>query len=433
MNKSKFKDKNPYLLHYDDKNLLDINEYTNTIVLDFFDMISYICYTDFFTPRYEDVNNKQKLNITIPVNNIEKFNEVKQDIEILLNYMTNGEKWNVNFEYQKEIKEIGREQKSICDGIEYNSICVLSGGLDSMSGSVVEKNNKTIFVTFETNPIEVNNSNDIYENLIKNDNNKHVVIKKISLEEKEHYTERTRSLIFIASSLIYADYYRINEVKIYENGIMSLNPKFNFSRRVTKTTNQKTLFLINKILEKLEINIKIINPFKYKTKADIIKIIPKEYDQYIKKFTRTCSKNPGIRHFRNKKKGNFHCGVCIACILRQIGMIYNNREDCEYLLPENLGDFQNIRKYEKSISKQKNIEKDEKASIYKFNEKRSLLEYYKLYYKHIKEGTIYNYLDLKKEYYEDADWQEKIDEMLQKFNCELEEYFKQIKGWNKDE
>jgi len=109
-------------------------------------------------------------------------------------------------------------------------------------------------------------------------------------------------------------------------------------------------------------------------------------------------------------------------------MIYNNREDCEYLLPENLGDFQNIRKYEKSISKQKNIEKDEKASIYKFNEKRSLLEYYKLYYKHIKEGTIYNYLDLKKEYYEDADWQEKIDEMLQKFNCELEEYFKQIKG-----
>ena len=92
MNKIKFKDKNPYLLHYDDKNLLDINEYTNTVVLDFFDTISYICYTDFFTPRDEDVNNKQKLNITIPVNNIEKFNDVKQDIEILLNYMTNGEK-----------------------------------------------------------------------------------------------------------------------------------------------------------------------------------------------------------------------------------------------------------------------------------------------------------------------------------------------------
>ena len=62
------------------------------------------------------------------------------------------------------------------------------------------------------------------------------------------YTERTRSLIFIASCLIYADYYNIEKIKIYENGIMSLNPKFNFSRRVTKTTNQKTLYIINKII-----------------------------------------------------------------------------------------------------------------------------------------------------------------------------------------
>ena len=433
MNRNEFKETPPYLLHYNDRNLLDINEYTNTIILDFFDVISYICYTDFFTPRDEDANNKERLKVTVPVNNIVKFNQIKQDIETLLNYMTNGEKWSVNFEHKEEIKKIGREQKSINEGIEYNSICLLSGGLDSMAGSVAEKSNKTIFVTFETNPIEVNNSNDIYENLIKNDNNKHTVIKKINLDEQEHYTERTRSLIFIASSLIYADYYNIKKINIYENGIMSLNPKFNFSRRVTKTTNQKTLFLMNKILEELEIDIKIVNPFKYKTKADIVKLIPKEYSKYIINFTRTCSKNPGIRHFRNKEKGNFHCGICIACILRQIGMKYNKREDCQYLLPEELAKLKDIRRYERIISKKKNVEKDEKAVIYKFNEKRSLLEYYKLYYKHVKDGTIYNYLDLKKEYYEDDDWKENIEKMLYKFTYELEEYFNQIKGWNKDE
>jgi len=428
MNKNDFNYKSPCVLHYDDKNLLDINEYSNSTILDFFDMVAYICYTDFYTPRDEDVNNQKKLDITVPVNNIEKFNKIKQDVEVLLSYMTNGEKWRVNFEYVRDIKKIDREQKIISDDIKYNSVCVLSGGLDSMAGSANERKNKTIFVTFETNAIEVNNSNDIYENLIKNDNNKHIVIKKINLDKNEHYTERTRSLIFIASSLLYADYYGINEVKIYENGIMSLNPKFNFSRRVTKTTNQKTLFLINRILEKLGINIKVDNPFKYKTKADIVKIIPKEYDKYIKNFTRTCSKNSGIRHFRNKKKGNFHCGVCIACMLRQIGMIYNSREDCDYLEPENLSKLQDIKKYEKIISKEKNFEKDEKAAIYKFNEKRSLLEYYKSFYKHIKEGTIYNYLDLKKEYYEDEDWKERLEEMLENFSNELEEYFKQIKG-----
>ena len=423
-----FKKRNPYTLHYSDGNLLDINEYNNNLILDFFDTIAYICYTDFFTPRDEDVNNQSKLTVTIPVNNIEKFEKIKKNIEILLNYMTNGEKWNVNFQFQAKTKKLERKQKVICEKIHYNSICVLSGGLDSMAGSVKEHDNQTIFVTFETNPVEVNNSNNIYNDLIKNNKNKHVVIKKVKLDNDEHYTERTRSLMFIASSLIYADFYGIDVIKIYENGIMSLNPKFNFSRRVTKTTNQKTIYFINKILEQLGINIKVINPFKYKTKAEIIKIIPQKYNKYIVYNTRTCSKNPGIRHFRNKKKGNFHCGVCIACLLRQIGMINNNRNDTEYLLPESLFKLEDIKEHEKSISKLGDKSKDEKAAIYKFNEKRSLIEYYKLYYKHIKNETIYNYLDLRKEYYEDDNWLYNIEKMLQRFAQELEKYFEQIKG-----
>ena len=159
---------NPFLLHYGDDNLLDINEYENTVVLDFFDTIAYICYTDFFTPRDEDVNNKHRLTINIPVNNFEKFNSIKEDMERLLKYMTNGEKWCINFENQNKVKKLMREQRCINDKIDYNSVCVLSGGLDSMAGSVLEKNNKTLFITYETNPIEVNNSNNIYENLVKN-------------------------------------------------------------------------------------------------------------------------------------------------------------------------------------------------------------------------------------------------------------------------
>ena len=427
MDKKFWNNKIPSELHFNDDNLLDINEYDNTMILDFFDVISYICYTDFYTYRDEDVNNKKKLTIIVPVNNIHVFNSIKEELEVLINYMTNGEKWSIKFEYQRKKKKISRVQKNISEEIKYDSVCTLSGGLDSMAGSVMEKENKTVYVTYETNPIEVNNSNIIYEQLIRTPNNKHVVVKKKFFDEKEQYTERSRSLIFIASCLIYADYYKIKEIKIYENGIMSLNPKFNFSRRVTKTTNQKTLFLINDILKKLGIDIEVKNPFKYKTKGDILELIPKEYNSYIKNNTRTCSKNPGIRHFRNKAKGNFHCGLCIACLLRQIGMIYNEKEDVEYLLPENLISLKDIINYEIKISKDNDADKDKKASIYKFNEKRSLIEYYKLFYKHIKEGTIYDYLDLKKEYFEEENWQQEIKTMLDKFAEELEEYFNQLK------
>ena len=114
-------------------------------------------------------------------------------------------------------------------------------------------------------------------------------------------------------------------------------------------------------------------------------------------------------------------------MLRQIGMIYNDREDAEYLLPENLINLKDIFEYEKSISKIKNIKNDEKAAIYKFNEKRSLVEYYKQFYEKIQNHTIYDYIDLKEEYYEDSNWKEEIENMLIKFKNELEKYFEQLK------
>lgn len=420
-----FEKNNPYLMHYNDNNLLGINFYENTNILDFFDMVSYICYTDFYTNRQEDLENKQKLTIEVPVNNIELFNNIKLEIEKLLTYMTNGEKWTINFVKQKRKKVLCRKQLAL-EEESYNSIALLSGGLDSMAGASIEKENRTLFVTFSSNYIEANNAQKIYNELIKNSINKNIVIDKIGMEEEVHYTERTRSLIFIASCLIYADYYNIEKIKIYENGIMSLNPKFNFSRRVTKTTNQKTLYIINKILASLNINIKVDNPFKYKTKKEVIDIIPQEYYNMLKDGTRTCSKNSGIVHFRNKSKGNFHCGLCIACALRQIGMIDRQEKDSQYLLPVEIYNFKDILKHESKISKNHNEKNDFQAALYKFNEKRSLIEYYKSYYYSIKDGSIFNYLDMKQEYYEDENYITEITNMLNKFASELEKYFKII-------
>lgn len=420
-----FNDENPYKKHYNDFNLLGINTYSNTVILDLFDTISYICYTDFYTKRQEDLDNKENLSIVIPVNNVKKFKLIKYNLEKLLKYMTNGEIWNIEFIKQKETKKLERKQ-IVLDNTNYNSLALLSGGLDSMAGTCIEKYNNTIFVTYASNNIENNNAKTIYEKLVKTQNNVHVSIAKIACDEETHYTERTRSLIFLASCFIYADYYRIPVIKIYENGIMSLNPKFNFSRRVTKTTNQKSLYLFNEILKALELNIKIENPFKYKTKKEVIEIIPKEYDNAIQNETRTCSKNSGIIHFRNKSIGNFHCGICIACVLRQIGMINAKRADANYLLPIDKHRYNEVLRYEYRISKNKNTKSDIASAVYKFNEKRSLIEYYKSYYKNIKNGNIFNYLDMKIEYYEDENYLIQIKDMLDRFSKELKLYFEKV-------
>ena len=76
-----FKEKLPYQEHYNANNLLGIKNYGNSIVLDLFDALSYIVYTDFYTPRDEDTNNLKKLTVNIPVNNLDLFNNVKDVIK----------------------------------------------------------------------------------------------------------------------------------------------------------------------------------------------------------------------------------------------------------------------------------------------------------------------------------------------------------------
>lgn len=417
----------PYDLHFTFNNLLNIKKYDNTLILDMFDTIAYICYTDFYTSRDEDVNNISKLSICIPVINYEIFKSQKEKFEQLLKFMTNGEEWNIEFKRAKKQKIL------TCDSdydskVEYNSIALLSGGLDSLSGTINEKSNKTIFVTFDTNSIELSNSKKIYEKLLKTENNCRVAIKKLSLEDSVQYTERTRSLMFIACCLIYADFFQINKINLYENGIMSLNPKFNFSRRVTKTTNQKTLYLINTIFSNVGINIKVVNPFKYLTKTEVISRIPKEYLEVLRDDTRTCSKNSRIVHFINKSKGNFHCGVCIACILRQIGTINCGlyEFDNNYLLPSNLIKFNDILSYEKSISKNHRDIQDYRSARYKYFEKKSLIEYYKSFYRNIKNGRIVDYIELNPIYYDDEDYYNNLNDMLNRFSKELEKYFEHL-------
>ena len=414
--------RNPHELHFNEENMLEIGVYNNTLILDLYDIFVSICYHDFFTPRDENVDNSSKLNVVIPVNNYDTLKKVIPSICELVMYMTNGEKWNISIEKDLNLKKIDTGRLEL-QTEKYDSICLLSGGLDAFSGAISEKNNKTLFVTTETNPTEVINAKYIYERLLKEKHNRHLIVRKLDLKKESHYTQRTRTLFFLANSFIYADYFEINKVKMYENGIMSLNPKFYFRRIVTKTTHPKTMYLINKILSELNINIKIVNPYMYMTKTEVLNKIPEKYINYIKN-TKTCSKNHGIQALSNRTVGENHCGLCTACILRQISILNSKltEKDVQYMLPAKMRKRQDILRYERQISKPNKEHLVSKYANYKYIEKKSLLEYYGRYYELICNGNIYNYLDLNPKYFEEEDYFNRIEKMLKKFGKEIKKY-----------
>lgn len=410
----------PYILHYTKDTLLEnIFDYSNFSIIDLFDTFASICYCDFYNHRNEDKYNIIELNVG--VTQPERFNLIKSDLESLISFMTNGEVWQINF-YKKEKEKLNINNMQIGLKKDINSIALLSGGLDALAGATQELSNNTLFVTFMTNKTEANKAKQSFDAILKsNPNCYHVRIPKLQFKMPRQSTQRTRTLLFIGSALLYADYYNVKTIKIYENGIMSLNPTFSFRRRVTHTTHPRTLFMINNILKRLSININVVNPFNFMTKTEVINLIPNEWNGLISN-TKTCSKMPGSKPFQNRKKsGICQCGICTACLLRQISIVNSFKRECddEYILPVNISSLNEIQKYEYLHGN--NPTKVNTISYYKFVEKQSLLQYYNEFKDKIYTGDIFKYLELSPLLFKD-EYKEKYNAMLLKFAEEIQNY-----------
>lgn len=171
------------------------------------------------------MDNGRKLKITVPIYNYDKIKKIIPDLYELVKYMTNGENWDIQIVKNKGVKKIDTGRLDL-QTKKYNNVCLLSGGLDAFSGALAEKYNKTLYITTKTNGAEVINAEYVYKEFLMNDMNSHIIIDKYNLSKDTHYTQRTRTLFFLANAFIFADYFKISEIKMYENGIMSLNPKF---------------------------------------------------------------------------------------------------------------------------------------------------------------------------------------------------------------
>lgn len=175
----------PYKLHYKSEydNLIDIDYYDNSVVLDMFDTLASICYCEFYNKRNEEVFRIN--HVSVDVVNIDLFNSIKNDLNNLVSFMTNGELWNITFK-KVDSKIINIKKKQMClFSHDFNSIALLSGGLDALAGASQELSNKTLFVTYATNKVEKNKSNESFKYIKKlNLNSEHVIIPKMQFNKK---------------------------------------------------------------------------------------------------------------------------------------------------------------------------------------------------------------------------------------------------------
>ena len=283
----------------------------------------------------------------VPVVNADLFNQHRQEFNTALSYLT-GDNWTVSFtqmpplEYTPEIEHHYNED-------EYECVSLFSGGLDSLIGFIdkasdLHAGKKVLLVSHYDMGKESMDQERIFHSCAANEffNGKYTSIKaKIGMkncikERKVKYenTFRSRSFLFFAMGLYCAK--RISatqEVIVPENGTISINIPLCKSRRSscsTRTTHPVSMKLIMRALENVGINNALVNPYHFKSKADMMIDCARDNSkrhilEVLSPLSCSCAKRSHNRWW--DKDGEYihanhvhHCGMCMPCIYRRVAM-----------------------------------------------------------------------------------------------------------------
>ena len=205
---------------------------------------------------------------------------------------------------------------------EYDSICLLSGGSDSLVGAIdlVSEGYHPLFVSETVKKsgkirdfiiISLYGHTELSKMLRLSPN-----IKGTSKDATGEITTRSRSIRFIAYAIVASSLLRIGdsevEIHIPENGFISINPPLTIGRLgslSTKTTYPPYLDGLQNVFDNLGFNVKIISDYRFKTKGEMfVACKNKELLNELLPDAVSCGK------IGRKQRA---CGKCVPCMVRR--------------------------------------------------------------------------------------------------------------------
>lgn len=260
------------------------------------------------------------IDLTIFLSEPEKWKPIKITIEKMLKFLT-GDFWTLSFQLaeapaiQPRYEPLKREN---------DCVCLLSGGVDSLAGAIdllSEKRSPLFASQIITGDGERQR---YFANRFGEHNHCQWSIGKLRGTEG---STRARSIAFFAFALLASSAIstsgNIAEIVVPENGFISLNVPLDSNRigsLSTKTTHPVYMTLLQEIWNALGINAKLILPYKFKTKGEVLKECKdRQLLEELVFATNSCGK------FR--RHGLRHCGVCVPCLVRRAAFLEAGFQD----------------------------------------------------------------------------------------------------------
>ena len=133
------------------------------------------------------------------------------------------------------------------------------------------------------------------------------------------YSQRSRSFFFVALGTVVARIVGTNRIRLYENGVVSVNLPIAenvIGARATRSTHPSVIAAMNQLLGSLfESTITVENPYTLLTKAEVVERIAAQGCADLIPQTVSCSRVYQIETERP------HCGECTQCLGRRFAVL----------------------------------------------------------------------------------------------------------------
>ena len=306
------------------------------LALDFLDVAVGVYLADLAVPRGRNEDFVRDIELDLAVRELDFWEAHQRDLSQLL-HRVSGDNFDLRFSARAEEGDL----PSAPAWPSADSVCLVSGGLDSMAGAALllrtgrfprlvmhRSGNPTVAeaqdrvaATLEEHWPDCSRLSPV--RLAPSSHRTHAL--PFPPPDRRETTRRCRSVLFMALGALAARGEGVEEVYLCDNAVLTAAVPLSEARIgsfTTHSTHPVALAKFNDLLEAAGWKVRLVNPFLYQAKGEIIRnclqpvLSPQEIEQ-------TVSCWAIGRHQRQ-------CGACVPCLLRRFALLSCDLSDEVY-------------------------------------------------------------------------------------------------------
>ena len=340
---------------------------------DLFDLAALVYMADELSAR--PVTWNREIDLYVPVENVEIWQGVGNELEALLKFLT-GDEFGVAWSPGRRLPPLGSHNLTLPTGC-YDSVCLFSGGLDSLTGAckLLGEGRRVLLVGHRSDGQASAAQYELYRALQARFGQQVDLVQcslarsrinnpKFTIPGKADDNHRSRSFLFLALGVGVATAVKAEELVLAENGLIALNPPLGPSRvgsLTTRTAHPRFLLDFVRFVRNIDAyQGRIWNPLLYDSKTDLLADFQEWQIPLIQRSISCAHATTSVRW--DAVPGVRHCGYCVPCIYRRAAMIpagldeprdYVNDvfEDLDSLSPKRQQDMRMLLRFARRVAR----------------------------------------------------------------------------------